>query len=471
MTLTREQLGTVLGEIGPVLQQGVLQKMRVPDRERVVLEIRQPGQTHQLLLCSAPRLGRLHLIDAAPPNPRESLTFQGLLRKELKGRLLIVEQLDGERIVRLVFAGADARRTLVLELYGAGGNIALLDEEDRVLGRAGSARRPGCSAGRGELWEPPSGTATWRAPLAVDGLVQSTAMNARYALIEAGLTAAERTDRVRSRLTRRRKELRRTQKRQRGDIDRIGDPGPLRRRAELLQGSFHLLSKGTATVTVTDWAAAGQPQVVVLLDPALGPAEQVRKAFARARRAERAMVAGHERLGATTAALAEIGELLDLLDDDPDTAIGLANELAPATRTRGKVGRRVGPRLPYVAWRTPSGHEIRVGRSASDNDQLTLRHSKGNDVWLHVRGRPGAHVIVREPGPSPSTELLILGAQLALVHSGLSDGAKEEVTWTRAKHVSKPKGSKPGSVVARQDKVLYVEVDRSVLDALTRAGT
>ena len=97
-----------------------------------------------------------------------------------------------------------------------------------------------------------------------------------------------------------------------------------------------------------------------------------------------------------------------------------------------------------------------------------MRLSKGNDVWLHVRGRPGAHVIIRDPGKSPSPELLLLGAQLALVRSGLANGEREEVTWTRVKHVNKPKGSKPGSVVATQDRVLYVEVDRSALDSLTR---
>jgi len=396
------------------------------------------------------------------------MTFQGLLRKELKGRLSAFEQLEGERIVRLVFVSAEGKRTLILEIYGAGGNIALLDEEDRVLGRAGSVRRPGCSALRGEVWTAPSATESWLRPQAIEGLEESSALASTYGQKEAELAAAERTEQARRRLTRRRKELRRMEKRQRADIDRSGDPQRLRWRAEVLQGSYHLLTKGARSLVATDWAAEGQPQVELVLDPALSPAEQVKKAFGRARRAERSRVTGMERLQATQAGLVEIEEILDLLQEDVEVALELVKSVLPTRMASGSSGRRVGPRLPYTAWRTRSGHELRVGRSASDNDELTLRHSKGNDLWLHVRGRPGAHVIIRAPGASPSPELLLLGAQLALVNSGLSDGAREEVTWTRAKHVSKPKGSKPGSVVARQDKVLYVEVNRSALESLTR---
>ena len=109
---------------------------------------------------------------------------------------------------------------------------------------------------------------------------------------------------------------------------------------------------------------------------------------------------------------------------------------------------------------------MHVGRSAADNDALTLHNAKGNDVWLHVRGRPGAHVVIRAPGRAPQPELLLLAAQLALVHSGLADGARAEVTWTRVKHVKKPRGLPPGKVLVTQERVLYVETDRAALEQL-----
>lgn len=467
MTVTRDELATILEELHDTLLGAVVQQARVPDRDRVVLALRQPGATSWLLLCAAPALGRLHLIDKAPPNPKESLAFQGLLRKEVRGTIRRVAQLAGERIMRLDIASEESRRSIVLELYGAGGNIVLLDGEDRVLGRAGSPRRPGSSAGRGERWEPPGERGEWTDIGSRAGLNGHDAVRQVYVARETQLHCGAARAEATRRLTRRRKELRRLTKRQRSDLQKIGSPAPLRRTAELLQGSFHLLRKGQRSVDVTDWAAPDQPTVTVPTDPALEPSQLVARAFSRARRAERAQTAGEERLRATLAALEEVEALAELMEEDEESAIEMVDELLPGAAAQSR-GRREGPRLPYTAWRTPSGHEIRVGRGAADNDQLTQRHSRGNDVWLHVRGRPGAHVVVRDPGKSPAPTLLVLAAQLALAHSGLADGAREEVTWTRVKHVSKPKGSKPGSVVATQDKVLYVELDREALAALTR---
>ncbi len=467
MTLTRDQLQSVLGAAQATILGAVVQQVRVPDHERLLLSLRQPGATHWLLLCAAPRVGRIHLVAGPPPNPREALAFQGLLRKELKGTVSALEVLEGERLVRLTIGGSWGKRRLVLELYGGGGNIVLLDEQDRVLGRAGSPRRPGSTAARGEVWRPPAGAGEWVSVSAIPSGSHGD-LAAHYAALEETLREAGATDLIRRRLRGRRKELRRLAKRQERDLARVGAADALRRRAELLQGSFHLLSKGAAAVSVIDWAADGQPKVEVEVDPRLEPSELVEDAFRRARRAERAQIEGQRRLAATRDSLSEVEELEEMLTSDPESAHQLADELLPAAKRQRQGRRQAGPRRPYVPWRTPSGHELRVGRGAADNDQLTFRHSKGNDVWLHVRGRPGAHVVIRDPGTSPSPELLLLAAQLTLVKSGLSVGDREEVTWTRVKHVSKPKGSKPGSVVPRQGKVLYVEVERDALDVLTR---
>ena len=466
MTLTRGEQEIVLAQSRGWLVGSFIQQIRVPDADRILLGLRRPGETRWLLGCSAPRLGRLHFVTRPPPNPRTALPVQGLLRKELKGTIVRVEQLDGERITRLVFEGSAGVRTLVLELYGGGGNIALLDGQDRVLGRAGSPRRPGCAAGRGEPWVPPSDDDTWSSAELGDRTTLDD-LEERYARLEVEIAEKAATRALRRRIQVRRKELRKLRSRRERDLARAGSSEELRRRAELLRGSFHLLRKGSSSVHVIDWAAEGQPEIEVALDPALEPSELVARAIGRARRAERAENEGARRLAETVDALAQVDELSAMLDDAPHDALELADELLPAPRRQAEPGRRPEGR-PFLAWRTPSGHELRVGRSAAENDRLTMRLSKGNDVWLHVRGRPGAHVIIRDPGKSPSPELLLLGAQLALVRSGLANGEREEVTWTRVKHVNKPKGSKPGSVVATQDRVLYVEVDRSALDSLTR---
>ena len=133
----------------------------------------------------------------------------------------------------------------------------------------------------------------------------------------------------------------------------------------------------------------------------------------------------------------------------------------PAPRRR----QRPGPRLPYRSywWKAV---EIRVGKGARDNDDLTVHHARGNDVWMHARGRPGAHVVVRFREAAPPLELLIAAAQLALTHAGVRDGDRAEVVWTRVKEVKKPKGLPPGKVLAGAERVLLVDVDPAVRGTL-----
>jgi len=471
VTLTRTELERVLEGVGPWVRGAAIQQVRAPDRERVYLSVRRPGETRWLLLCAARGLGRLHYVERPPPNPRESLAFQGLLRKELGGVVTQVDRLAGERIVRLTTQRGGVERSLVLEVYGAGGNIVLLDEEDRVLGRAGPARRPGSAARRGEPWVGPEGEGAW-VPVEGAGTHGADDVSAelahRYAAREEDEAVKARLRDAQSRLRGRRKEIQRRLKRQERDLERSGDPEVHRRRASLLQGSFHRMERGRSEVEVTDWEAEGQPTLMLAVDPSREPKEIVAAAFARARRAERARDEAGQRIAESRSALDEVETLLELLGTDPDEAIPLVDELLPTRARQAAARRAAGPRLPYLAFRAPSGHEIRVGRRSRDNDELTFRHSKGNDVWLHARGRPGAHVVIRGPGPSPSPELLIPAAQLALLHSGMKEGDRGEVTWTRVKHVSKPKGSKPGSVVPTQDKVLYVEIEPETLAKLER---
>lgn len=123
-------------------------------------------------------------------------------------------------------------------------------------------------------------------------------------------------------------------------------------------------------------------------------------------------------------------------------------------------------RLPYRRYRMPGGQSILVGRSGADNDTLTFRHARGRDIWLHVVGRPGAHVVVPcdTTGPEPAT--LAAAAQLALAHSGFREGDTAEVAWTRVKYVRKVKGAPAGLVTYTQEKVMFVKRERAALEGV-----
>jgi len=126
-------------------------------------------------------------------------------------------------------------------------------------------------------------------------------------------------------------------------------------------------------------------------------------------------------------------------------------------------------RLPYRRFRSQSGAPILVGRSARDNDALTFRVARGNDVWLHARSLQGAHVVLPGAGEAPDARTLGDAALLAAHFSSARGADGAEVAWTRCKHVRKPRGAKPGAVTISQEKTLRVRLDEERLAALLRS--
>jgi predicted ribosome quality control (RQC) complex YloA/Tae2 family protein len=144
------------------------------------------------------------------------------------------------------------------------------------------------------------------------------------------------------------------------------------------------------------------------------------------------------------------------------------SDAATALATRGPrpQGRAQAPRVPYRTFRSASGARILVGRSARDNDELTLRVARGNDVWLHARGVQGSHVVVPDAGDAPDARALGDAALLAAHFSRARGEDAAEISWTRRKHVRKPKGAAAGSVIATQERTLRVRLDGARLAAL-----
>jgi predicted ribosome quality control (RQC) complex YloA/Tae2 family protein len=146
------------------------------------------------------------------------------------------------------------------------------------------------------------------------------------------------------------------------------------------------------------------------------------------------------------------------------------------TRARSKSGQRSSAndqrRGPFRRFTSTDGLPIFVGRNARENDELTFGLAKSEDLWLHARGAPGSHVVVRlEKATDPPPETLRDAATLALLYSDLKKSGKGEVIYTRRKWVKKAKGQAPGAVTITQDKSLQVSLDKARLDALKTRGS
>ncbi len=116
------------------------------------------------------------------------------------------------------------------------------------------------------------------------------------------------------------------------------------------------------------------------------------------------------------------------------------------------------PATPFKEFES-HGWRILVGRSAANNDELTLRHARKDDLWLHAKDVAGSHVIIRRPNPTVPVPRPVIeqAAALAAWYSKRKADSLCPVIVTPRKYVRKPRGAAPGSVrVEREEQVLLV---------------
>ncbi len=264
----------------------------------------------------------------------------------------------------------------------------------------------------------------------------------------------------------------------RRELEQAGDPDELRAMGDLLLARFGQIPRGAERVTLTDFA--GEP-VEIPLDPSLPPHENAARYYDRAARLARAREELPGRIERAEGRLRVLEELLEQAATGAIPAPELERRLgggpSPAKgagrtgRGKGVRGRTSGPgaTLPYRSFRSSGGLEIRVGRGARRNDELTFRHASPDDIWLHVRQAPGAHVVLvwgRRDERPPARDLAE-AATLAALHSEARHSGSVPVDWTRRKYVRKPRGAAPGAVLPERIETLFVEPDPALPERLT----
>ena len=106
---------------------------------------------------------------------------------------------------------------------------------------------------------------------------------------------------------------------------------------------------------------------------------------------------------------------------------------------------------------TIDGYTIYVGRNNTENDILTTKFAKYNDLWFHTKDIHGSHVILKvSPGEKIPEEIILEAARLAAKHSKAKLSSNVPVDYCFISNVKKPNGSKPGMVIYKNNKTIIV---------------
>ena len=112
------------------------------------------------------------------------------------------------------------------------------------------------------------------------------------------------------------------------------------------------------------------------------------------------------------------------------------------------------------------GFEILVGRNNRQNDQLSLKTARRDDLWLHIQKFHGTHVIICCAGAPVPDGTITEAAMLAAWYSQAREGQNVPVDVTQVRNLRKPNGAKPGMVVYDRHRTVIVTPDAALCERL-----
>ncbi|NJR48575.1 MAG: fibronectin/fibrinogen-binding protein [Leptolyngbyaceae cyanobacterium CSU_1_3] len=257
----------------------------------------------------------------------------------------------------------------------------------------------------------------------------------------------------------------------RSRLDQSDRADQSKQEADLLMAHLHLWKPGMRTIELLDFET--EHPIQIALDPEKNAVLNAQALYKR-----------HQKLKRTRAAidplLAAVREEIEYLEqvevaltqfsdyqtpEDLEALEEIREELVQqgyleATDYQREPSKDESASRPY-RYQTPSGFELLVGRNNRQNDQLT-RSATDYDLWFHTQEIPGSHVLLRlQPGAAPEESDLQFAADVSAYYSRARQSEQVPVIYTEPKYVYKPKGAKPGTVIYKQERVIWGQPQRA----------
>jgi predicted ribosome quality control (RQC) complex YloA/Tae2 family protein len=257
------------------------------------------------------------------------------------------------------------------------------------------------------------------------------------------------------------------------DLASASNAEEYRLHGELIKSSMYQLKKGDTDVLLNDYHTEGSPQVRILLDPNLTPAENAQKMFHKYSKAKKIIANASVHSQTTREELNYLAGVENSTEmaDDLEVLNQIKLELVQQNYLKQKESKQVKTTRkdkpsPGV-YISGDGFTILAGKNNQQNDHLTMKMAKPDDIWLHTREIPGSHIVIRTEGKDVPESTLNQAAALAAFFSKAKNSTKVPVDYTQRKFVNKPKGAKPGYVIYSSFKTVIVNPDPQLLKELT----
>lgn len=251
------------------------------------------------------------------------------------------------------------------------------------------------------------------------------------------------------------------------ELEATYDRERLRQLGDILTANIGRIKKGQTVAQCEDFYNEEMPIIDISISPLLSPqqnAAKFYKDYTRMKNAEKELThqiaLGEEELSY----LESVQEELNRADTDAELD-EIRQELQAGGYVRQDSGkaRMKQKKLSPMRFESTDGFPIYVGRNNRQNDELTFRLARKDDIWCHASKVHGSHVIISCGGKTPPDNTLTQAAQLAAYYAETTGGQNIPVDMTTVKQVKKIPSGKPGMVIYHTYKTVIVNPYKDIV--------
>lgn len=276
--------------------------------------------------------------------------------------------------------------------------------------------------------------------------------------------ASELIRRVENELQKNRHKLKKQEK----ELLATDNAEEFRQKGELLTTFLHQVPNDQDQVTLDNYYT-NQP-ITISLDKALTPSQNAQRYFKRYQKLKEAVKYLTELIEETKATILYLESVETVLNQAGLEEIAEIREELIQTgfirrRQREKIHKRKKPEQ-YLA--SDGKTIIYVGRNNLQNEELTFKMARKEELWFHAKDIPGSHVVI-SGNLNPSDEVKTDAAELAAYFSKGRLSNLVQVDMIEVKKLNKPTGGKPGFVTYTGQKTLRVTPDPEKIASMKKS--
>ncbi len=245
------------------------------------------------------------------------------------------------------------------------------------------------------------------------------------------------------------------------------DREQLRQKGDIVTANLHRITRGQTLLRAENFYDEEMAEIEIPLSPLLSPqqnAAKFYKDYTRMKNAEKELTRQIGLGRQETEYLRSVLEELDRAQTDGELE-EIRRELQEGGYLRADSGKKrmKQGKLPPLRFESTDGYPIYVGRNNRQNEELTFKAARKDDIWLHAQKVHGSHVIIACNGTTPPDDTVTQAAQLAAYYAETQGGQNIPVDVTAVRQVKKPPNAKPGMVIYHTYRTVIVNPYREIV--------